>query len=174
MNCFLKSILFCFVLINTTVFSQSEVERPYYFDLVNGPYLFIDHIPYDAVMMTGARLGYEFTPRFNANIEYVVGQQQDDQNTLGMTHNVNAQFNYYLKAEPKRFSPYVFAGGGFMEFKSFSTDVYGIQYNVGAGTTLRFTNNLYGLIESRYFNLGLMDLGGQNELAVFWGIRIKF
>ena len=170
---FIKGLLFA-ITVMTLNTSQAQIAKPYYFDIVNGPYLFVDHIPYDAVLMTGARLGYEFKPRFNANIEYVVGQQEDDQNTLGMTHNVNIQFNYNLKANPNRFSPYLFAGGGFMEFKSFTKDVYGLQYNAGAGTTLKITDNLYGLIEARYFNLGLMDLGGQHELAVLWGMRVKF
>ncbi len=177
MNTFSRSILLLSLSISTFAFSQSQTEstdKAFYFDLVSGPYLFVDHIPYDAVMMTGARLGHAFTSRFNANIEYVVGQQHDEQHTLGMTHNVNAQFCYDLKSNPKLFAPYVFAGGGFMEFKSFTTDVYGIQYNLGMGTTLKFTNRLYGLIEARYFNLGLMDLGGQHELAVFWGLRCNF
>ena len=91
-----------------------------------------------------------------------------------MTHNVNAQFCLNLLSSPKRFAPYVFAGSGFMEFKSFTKDVYGIQYNLGVGTTFKLISNLSGIIETRYFNLGLMDLGGQHELAVFWGLRCKF
>ena len=164
-----------FLLIGTQGFCQhSPSEKAFYFDYVMGPYLFVSHIPYDAVMMTGGRMGYEFSPKFNASIEYVVGQQQDDQNTLGMTHNVNAQLAYWLRGSDQRFNPYLFTGAGFMEFKSFSSDVYGIQYHMGAGTTLKFSNHLYGLIEARYFNLGLMDLGGVHELAVFWGIRVQF
>ena len=168
----LMALTFC-----TIGMSQSNTEstkKSYYFDLINGPYLFVDHIPYDAVMMTGARLGHRFNSRFHGNIEYVVGQQHDDQNTLGLTHNVNFQFCYDLSKAPKKFAPYIFAGGGMMEFKSFTTDAYGIQYNVGAGTTLKITDRLYGLIEARYFNLGLLDLGGQHEVAVFWGIRGRF
>ena len=60
-----------------------RVKNLFYFDFIMGPYLFVDHIPYDAVMMTGGRLGYEITKRVNCSVEYVVGQQQDDQNTLG-------------------------------------------------------------------------------------------
>ncbi|MFK8039584.1 MAG: hypothetical protein AB8B74_14935 [Crocinitomicaceae bacterium] len=172
-----KTILFAtFLLLGAVTLGQNttKAEKSFYFDFVMGPYLFVSHIPYDAVMMTGGRLGYEMSPKFTASIEYVVGQQQDDQHTLGLTHNVNGQLAYWLKGSNQRFNPYLFAGGGFMEFKSFTTDVYGIQYNAGLGTTLRFSDRVYGLIEARYFNLGLMDLGGVHELAVFWGMRVKF
>lgn len=168
----------CFILMMSLPFlgqTQNESNpKPFYFDYVMGPYLFVSHIPYDAVMMTGGRLGYEFKPRLDGSIEYVVGQQQDDQHTLGMTHNVNAQLAYHLTAAEKRFNPYLFAGGGFMEFKSFTSDVYGLQFHVGSGTTLRFNQYLKGLIEARYFNLSQMKLGGVHELAVFWGLRVNF
>ncbi len=175
------SLLFSFFLLFVNIsFAQNDTsnttEKPknFYLDYIMGPYLFIDHIPYDAVMMNGCRLGYNFNPKFNFSIEYVVGQQQDDQNTLGMTHNVNGQFAWMINPNSMRFSPYLFAGGGFFEFKSFSSDVYGISFHGGGGTTIKFTPRISGLIEARYFNLGLMDLGGENEIAVFWGARIGF
>jgi len=156
--------------LNTTVIKKHK----FYLDYVMGPYLFVDHIPYDAVFMNGCRLGFNIKQHFDFSIEYVVGQQQDDQNTLGMTHNVNGQFAYHPLPESQLFNPYLFVGGGFFEFKAFSSDVYGISYHAGGGTTVKFTNRLSGLFEARYLNLGLMNLGGEHELAVFWGARVAF
>ena len=46
--------------------------------------------------------------------------------------------------------------------------------DAGAGTTLKITERLSGVIEARYLNLGLMNLGGEHEIAVFWGVRFGF
>lgn len=154
--------------------NSTKKDHPFYLEYIMGPYLFVDHIPYDAVMMNGCRLGFDIRPKFNFAIEYVVGQQQDDQNTLGMTHNVNAQFIYNFMPQSKPFKPYLFAGGGFFEFKAFSSDVYGVSWNVGGGSTVRFTDRLSGVMEARYLNLSQLKLGGEHELAVFWGARIAF
>jgi opacity protein-like surface antigen len=163
-----------FLFISGVSYAQEEKEKSFFIEYVMGPYLFVDNIAYDAVFMNGCRLGYDFHPRFNTSLEYVVGQNDDAQNTLGMTHNVNAQLAFYPNADPKKFNPYFFVGGGFFEFKEFTTDVYGISWHAGAGTTLKLTEKLSGVIESRYLNLGLMDLGGQNQMAVFWGVRYGF
>ena len=119
--------------------NTTEKQHKFYLDYVMGPYLFVDHIPYDAVFMNGCRLGFNIKKHFDFSIEYVVGQQQDDQNTLGMTHNVNGQFAYHPIPESQLFNPFLFVGGGFFEFKAFSSDVYGISYHAGGGTTVRFT-----------------------------------
>lgn len=168
------------LLFSTNIYGQSEATTtnkktyPFYLEYIMGPYLFVDHIPYDAVMMNGCRLGFNLKPKFNMAIEYVVGQQQDDQNTLGMTHNVNTQFIYNFLPESKPFKPYLFAGGGFFEFKAFSSDVYGISWNLGGGSTVKFTDRISGVMEARYLNLSQMKLGGEHELAVFWGARVAF
>lgn len=174
----LASALFCSISLGA--FAQNEVaiapltKPKFYLDYIMGPYLFVDHIPYDAVFMNGCRLGFNIKKRADFSIEYVVGQQQDNQHTLGMTHNVNGQFAYHFLPNSKPFNPYIFVGGGFFEFKAFTTDVYGISYHAGGGTTVQFTNRISGLFEARYLNLGLMNLGGQHELAVFWGARLGF
>ena len=89
-------------------FAGVAKEHKFYLDYVMGPYLFIDHIPYDAVFMNGCRLGFNIKRHFGFSIEYVVGQQQDDQNTLGMTHNVNGQFAYHPIPQSELFNPYLF------------------------------------------------------------------
>ena len=66
-----------------------------------GPYLFIDHIEYDAVMLFGSRLGYDISDRFTLIIEYVVGQQEDEYENLGMTHHVSLQSSYFLLSKEK-------------------------------------------------------------------------
>ena len=126
-------------------FAGVAKEHKFYLDYVMGPYLFIDHIPYDAVFMNGCRLGFNIKRHFGFSIEYVVGQQQDDQNTLGMTHNVNGQFAYHPIPQSELFNPYLFVGGGFFEFKAFSSDVYGISYHAGGGTTVKFSPRISGL-----------------------------
>ena len=82
---------------------------------------------------------------------------------------MNGQIAYHFARKNERFNPYVFAGGGFIEFKSFTTDVYGLACHMGIGSTIQFSSRLHGLFETRYFNLGQLELGGKNELAVFWG-----
>lgn len=173
----LKSIFIgVFLLTSLTSFGQEEENKEfkYYLEYIMGPYLFVDHIPYDAVFMNGCRLGFKLNPHFDFNIEYVVGQQQDDQNTLGMTHNVNGQFAYYPWLNTSPFKPYLFVGGGFFEFKAFSSDVYGVSFHGGGGTLVKFTPRISGLFEARYLNLSQMKLGGEHELAVLWGARIAF
>jgi hypothetical protein len=171
---------FLIILTSHQGFSQSTSDLPlnsqrkYYVDYIMGPYLFVDNIAYDAVFMNGCRLGFNIQKRFNFSIEYVAGQQPDNMNNMGMTHYANGQFAYKFIPDSKAFSPYLFSGGGFFEFKEFTVDVYGIAYHVGFGTTLRIFDRLSGVIEARYLNTGLLDVGGQNQLAVNWGLRLSF
>ena len=136
--------------------------------------MFLDNIAYEAVFMHGCRLGFKLKERGNFLIEYVAGHQADNMHDPGMTHYANAQFAYHFIARDTPFAPYGFAGGGFFEFKEFTRDVYGIAYHIGLGTNLRLTNRINGLIEARYLNTGLLDIEGQNQTAVTWGVRVAF
>lgn len=159
----------------TATTSNSDLnEHRFFVDYIMGPYLFVDNIAYDAVFMNGCRLGFNLNSKFNFSIEYVAGQQPDNQNDMGMTHYANGQLAYHFLTKDKPFNPYIYAGGGFFEFKEFTVDVYGIAYHLGLGTTLRLSNRVNGLIEARYLNTGLLDVGGQNQLAVTWGARLSF
>lgn len=153
--------------------SDSSKTKPFTVDLIMGPYLFVDHTLYKSVFMKGARLQYK-PGKLSVGLEYLVGQQNDNANELGMTHSAAGIIGYYLTKGTKRFNPYVYSGGGFFEFKDFSKDVYGIAFYAGAGTELNISPSIKGLIESRYVNLGPMQLEGQNELGVLWGIRAYF
>ena len=147
---------------------------PFYVDYVMGPFLFVDNIAYDAVFMNGCRLGFNIKRNFDFSIEYVAGQQPDNQNDMGITHNANFQLAYHFMPESKPFNPYLYTGTGFFEFKEFTNDVYGLSWHFGMGTTLKFNDRLSGLIESRYLNTGWLDVSGQNQLAVMWGARVSF
>lgn len=180
----MKKTLFLFLFIastltiNTTTFGQdannNKTPHPFYVDYVMGPFLFVDDIAYEAVFMNGCRLGFNINQNFNFSIEYVAGQQSDFLFNNGMTHNANLQFSYHFLPKSQPFSPYLFTGSGFFEFKEFTTDVYGISWHLGMGTTLKINDRLSGLIESRYLNTGWLDVGGQNQLAVMWGARLSF
>lgn len=168
--------LMVFLCTGVNGYNQTE-ETPkfdYHLEYVMGPYLFVDNIVYDAVFMNGCRLGFKLNPHFDFSIEYVVGQGEDVFNNFGMTHNANLQFAYYPWVTNSRFKPYFFTGGGFFEFKEFTTDVYGISVHAGSGTLLEFTPRVNGIIEARYLNTGLLDVNAENQLAVFWGARINF
>ncbi len=149
-------------------------KSKYFVDYVMGPYLFIDDIPYEAAFMNGCRLGFNIKNRFNFSIEYVAGSNPDILDNIGLTHNANLQFAYYFKPTSAPFNPYAFVGSGFLEFKDFTNDVYGLSYHVGLGTELKFTNRISGIIEARYLNTSLLDIDGQNQLGVFWGARLAF
>ena len=159
---------------NTLVRVTPEEQQKYSIEYVMGPYLFIDNILYDAALMQGCRLGFKLNQRFNFSIEYVVGENDDQLDILGLVHNANAQLTYYFKPSSTPFKPYMFAGGGFFEFKEYSTDTYGISWNLGGGVNARFTNHLSGILEARYLNLAQLDLGGQHQMGVFWGARFSF
>lgn len=146
----------------------------FFADAVMGPYLFIEHIPYNSVLLQGARLGYESQNGIAFILEYVAGQQDDDQNTLGLTHNVSLQASYFMLPSTTKFRPYVFAGGGFLEFKSFTRDKYGMGYYAGLGTETNLSSRFKGLIEFRYLNIANFDYDAKNEVGVFWGVRANF
>lgn len=176
-NSLIRTLVLSFALLTSAIsVAQENDTQPfkYYVDYVQGPYLFVDNIAYDAVFMNGCRLGFDFSDRFDFSIEYVAGRNPDNMNNMGMTHYANGQFAYHFMPDSQPFNPYLFAGGGFFEFKEFTVDVYGIAYHVGLGTNLQITNRLNGIIEARYLNTGLMDVGGQNQLAVTWGVRLAF
>lgn len=176
-NSLIRLTILCVgILFTTNSFAQETEAKPfkYYIDYVQGPYLFVDNIAYEAVFMHGCRLGFNINKRLDFSIEYVAGQQADNNEDPGMTHYANGQLAYHFKPDSQAFDPYLFAGGGFFEFKEFTDDVYGLAYHIGLGTNLRLTNRINGLIEARYLNTGLLDVGGQNQLAVTWGVRVAF
>lgn len=161
-----------------TVKSQDSTKQScgsFYADFAVGPYLMVDHIRYKSVFLKGARLGFEHKSGLSFGIEYLVGQQHDIQDQLGTTHSAMGMFQYFpIKNKAQRFRPYLLAGGGFFEFKDFSKDVLGVAFYGGGGILLRFSPQISGFIESRYVNLGPMNLEGKNELGVLWGVRASF
>ena len=173
----IHTILFAiFLACTSTSFAQETEAKPfrYYVDYVQGPYLFLDNIAYEAVFVHGCRLGFKIKEQFDFSIEYVAGHQSDNMDDPGMTHYANGQFAYHFVPDGAAFNPYMFAGGGFFEFKEFTVDEYGFAYHIGLGTNLRITNRINGLIEARYLNTGLLDVDGQNQVAVTWGVRVAF
>lgn len=177
-----KVILSLFVLIfSMTGFSQDteaegRIQKKYFIDYIMGPYLLIHHLQYDALIMNGARLGFNFgqNNRYNFTIEYMAGNNSDIYGKVGMTHNANLGLSMYLKENSNHFDPFVSVGTGFLEFKEFTNDNYGISWHVGFGSSLQVTKRVSGLLEARYFNTGLLDVQGYNQLVVLWGARLGF
>jgi len=162
-----------------TAFSQEEgiiEENKFYADFIAGPYLMIDHHLYKSVFLKGPRLGYHVNSKFSLGLEYMVGQQHDITGALGTTHTANGQVFYHFsnRSKPGKFSPYLLIGGGFIEFKDFSEDIYGVAFYGGAGFNFPIFDRIQGFFESRYINLGPLNLEGKNELGVLWGIRVNF
>lgn len=175
-NNFLRiTILSLSLLVANTSFAQENEVKPfkYYVDYVQGPYLFLDNIAYEAVFVQGCRLGFKIKERFDFKIEYIAGHQSDNMDDPGMTHYANGHFAYHFIPN-STFNPYMFVGGGFLEFKEFTVDEYGFAYHLGLGTNFHITNRISGLIEARYLNTGLLDVDGQNQTAVTWGLRVGF
>jgi len=168
--------LFLIFFISNSSFAQENEQKPfkYYVDYIQGPYLFLDDVLYEAVFVHGCRLGFKINEQFDFKIEYVAGHQADKEDDPGMTHYANGQFAYYFVRDSGAFNPYFFAGGGFLEFKEFTVDEYGFAYHLGMGTNMRFTERVNGLLEFRYLNTGLLDIDGQNQTAVTWGVRVAF
>ncbi len=162
-----------------STFSQEEnviEEHKFYADLIFGPYLMIDHHQYKSVILKGPRLGYHINSKFSLGLEYMVGQQQDITGAMGTTHTANGQVFYHFlnRSFPRKFTPYLLLGGGFIEFKDFSEDVYGVSFYGGAGFYFPIFDRIQGFFESRYVNLGALNLEGKNELGVLWGLRVNF
>jgi len=166
------------LLINIAGYSQEDdpiINEPKLFaDFLMGPYLFIDHIQYDAVMLFGSRLGYDISNSFSFIVEYVVGQQEDEFGTLGMTHHASIHSSFYLLSKEKKITPYIYAGGGFLEFKAFTKDKYGIGLYGGSGIENNLRELLKSFIEFRYLNISSFGWSAKHEIGVFWGIRLKF
>jgi hypothetical protein len=106
--------------------------------------------------------------------EYLVGHQTDINNNYGLTHHASAEVLLLGTVAPKRIKPYAMLGMGFLEFKSFTQDKYGIAYHAAAGIEIEYSPKIKGFIEPRYLNLSQMKLGGQHELVVTWGVRFAF
>lgn len=169
-------LLFLFFVLGASSMAQTSdtsKTKPFTADLLMGPYLFVDHTLYKSVFMKGARIQYK-PGQLSLGIEYLTGQQHDTNNELGTTHSAAGIICYSLLKGTKRFNPYLYTGGGFFEFKDFSKDVLGVAFYAGAGTELNISSTIKGLIESRYVNLGPLQLEGKNELGVLWGVRAYF
>ncbi len=143
-------------------------------DFLMGPYLFVDHIPYSSVMMYGTRLGKRQNYKWGYVLEYVVGQQEDDEGKLGLTHHVSLHALYYMNSPDSKFRPYLYAGGGFLEFKSFTRDEYNMAYYGGMGIEISMRKQLHSFIEPRYLNIAPFSFEAQNEIGVFAGVRILY
>jgi len=161
---------------------NSSKEKPVLFsDFLMGPYLFIEHIEYDAVMLFGYRFGYEANEKLGFLVEYAVGQQQDEFNTTGLTHHASLQARYFIAPKENRLRTYAYAGGGFLEFKAFTHDNYGLGYYTGLGVEANMSKSVKGFVEPRYlrisksgWNVYNNTFSGKTEIGVFWGIRVKF
>lgn len=151
--------------------AQAQEIKGAYGDLTMGTYLFISHIPYDAVVMSGARLGYRWD-RASLAASYMAGQQHDEKGNLGLTHHACVEASVFLK--PGNIQPYLLFSTGFLEFKSFSRDKYGIANQVGLGAQFQITERISALLEPRYMNMAQMKLGGVHQLVVAWGLRARF
>lgn len=165
-------------LANAQIVNNSEqvvpIEQEWFTDFLLGPYLFIEHIPYDAVMLYGCRLGLRKKEKLGYVLEYVVGQQEDEQNTLGLTHHVSVHLLYHLNSPENKFRPYAYAGGGFLEFKSFTRDEYNMAYYGGVGIEMQVQEKMHSFIEPRYLNIAPFSFEAKNEIGVFCGLRLLF
>lgn len=143
-------------------------------DALMGPYLLLDDVMYKSVTMRGTRIGYQTKKNWGFNVEYIIGNQRDTAGALGTTHSATGMVQYFLTDQTTKFRPYGYGGGGFFEFKDFSRDQYGLAYYLGAGTELKLLDHLRGYVECRYLNIGQLDIGGSNQIGVFWGIKALF
>lgn len=177
--------IFIFLVSFESLFAQgveSNKEEPVLFsEFLMGPYLFIEHIEYDAVMLFGYRFGYEANDRFSFLVEYAVGQQEDEYNTTGLTHHASLQARYFIAPKENKLRTYAYAGGGFLEFKAFTHDNYGLGYYAGLGVETNISESLKGFVEPRYLRISKLGwnvynntFSGKTEIGVFWGIRLNF
>ena len=163
--------------IDTIRYSSSYVTPKFRVDLLVGPYLMVDHTHYKSVFMKGTRLGYRADNGIGFQIEYLNGQQHDNEDELGTTHNATGHLTYHFIKDDnhyRKFSPYIYAGGGFFEFKDFSKDVLGVAFYAGGGCEYLTQHSLRIFTEGRYLNLSPLNLGGSHQLGIFWGVRARF
>lgn len=154
--------------------SDSAKIGQFTMDALMGTYLLLDDVMYKSVTMRGTRIGYQTHNNWGFNVEYIIGNQRDTSGLLGTTHSATGMVQYFLTDQYTKFRPYGYAGGGFFEFKDFSRDQYGIAYYMGAGTELKIFDKVRGYVECRYLNIGQLELGGTNQIGVFWGIKGLF
>lgn len=174
----MRSITYAICLcLSYILLGQEEKEitqNPFNMDLLAGPYLLLDDVGYQSVFMKGTRLGYQTKNNFGFNIEYLIGNQRDKTDLIGTTHSATGMAQYFLTHNSSRFRPYGYLGGGFFEFKDFSKDAWGLSFYAGGGSEVNFKSRIKGYFECRYLNIGNLDLGGKNQLGVFWGIKALF
>ena len=178
------SVFILLVSLGSAVAQNEEIskeESVLFSDFLMGPYLFIEHIEYDAVMLFGYRFGYEANDKLGFLVEYVVGQQQDEFNTTGLTHHASLQARYFIAPKENKLRAYAYAGGGFLEFKAFTHDNYGLGYYAGLGVEANMSKSIKGFVEPRYlrisksgWNVYNNTFSGKTEIGVFWGVRVKF
>lgn len=152
---------------------SSDEKTQFYADYMMGTYLLLDDVDYKSVILNGFRLGMKPGTRIAYQLEYLIGNQDDRAGVTGTTHTANLQIIYYLNDQQGKFSPYLYGGGGFFEFKDFSKDVLGFALNAGMGTEVNFSSKIAALAEFRYINLGPLNLQGTHQIGVLWGIRLK-
>ena len=174
-----SSLIVCITLFFTSVICNGQTSEPpeketqFYADYMMGTYLLLDDVAYKSVILKGFRLGIKAKERVAYQLEYLIGNQDDRTGIRGTTHTANVQILYYLDDQSGKFSPYLYGGGGFFEFKDFSKDVLGIAFNGGIGTEVNFSSKVAALAEFRYINLGPLNLEGTHQIGVLWGIRLK-
>lgn len=154
--------------------SIDKKEVQFYADYMMGTYLLLDDVDYKSVFLNGFRLGIKPNKKIAYQLEYLTGNQEDRFGVTGTTHTANLQLLYFLNDQSGRLSPYIYAGGGFFEFKDFSNDVLGVAFNGGFGSEFNISKQISALAEFRYVNLGPLNLQGVNQIGVLWGVRLKF
>lgn len=142
------------------------------FEIFQGAYLFVDHIPYNSVILKGARLKIPIQA-IQLGIEYGIGSSTDNNNDAGTIHHFSLLLSHFFWVKGD-WSLHGVAGAGFLEFKDFIQDQYGLGWYFGLRTNMRLTNQLHGFIEPRYLNVGAFDFGGQDQFGIQWGLGISF
>lgn len=149
-----------------------KIKYAHSFELFQGAYLFVDHIPYNSVLLKGARLNFPIQSLV-LGIEYGIGSTTDNSNNAGTVHHFSLRFSHFFWRK-NNWSLHGFAGGGFLEFKDFTQDQYGLGWYVGLRTSMRLIQSLYGFIEPRYLNVGAFGFSGQDQFGISWGLGFSF
>ncbi|MGB3468659.1 MAG: outer membrane beta-barrel protein [Cyclobacteriaceae bacterium] len=171
-----KLLVFYLCLLSVVCKGQEPAENStgFYADYMMGTYLLLDDVAYKSVFLNGFRLGKKTGQRTAVQVEYLLGNQEDRSGVRGTTHTANLQFLYFLNDRQSAFTPYLYIGGGFFEFKDFSRDKLGVAWNGGLGTEANVSDSIAAIAEFRYLNIGPLNLEGVNQIGVLWGIRLKF